>query len=69
MSSTGPGIPQPQEAVARAEELVRRFEERAGPFVARLLGRTREELEDIWAEVEAIRESKRSTRGTPRDKA
>jgi hypothetical protein len=50
-----------QSAVARAEELVGRFEQQTGPFLARLVARAREEIEDIWAEIESVRQSKRTS--------
>ena len=63
MSEHTGNLPGPRDTLARAEQIVGRAEAQVGPFVARLVGRTREELEDIWAEVEAIRQSKRASRG------
>ena len=42
-------------AVQRAEELVDAWGQKIGNFAARLLARTREEAEDIWAEAQSIR--------------
>ncbi len=42
-------------AMQRAEELVDAWGQKIGHFTARLLARTREEAEDIWAEAQSIR--------------
>ncbi len=48
-----------EEKVKDAERAVTEAAERAGTFVARVLARTREELEDVWAEAQSISRSRR----------
>jgi hypothetical protein len=43
-----------EEKVKHAERLLEDAATRAGGFVARLVARTREEAEDIWAEAKSI---------------
>jgi hypothetical protein len=52
----------PRPPLERAEEIVHQLEERVGPFVARTLARAREEAEDVWAEIQSIRQSRRPSR-------
>jgi hypothetical protein len=42
-----------EDKILEAERLVADAAARAGGFLARLLARTREELEDIWAEAQS----------------
>jgi hypothetical protein len=49
----------------RAERLVAAWERRLGDVVRRLLARTTEEAEDVWAEVQERRQTRRQERDTP----
>jgi F0F1-type ATP synthase membrane subunit b/b' len=42
-----------EQKVKEAERFVEEAAARAGSFVARMLARTREEVEDIWAEAKS----------------
>lgn len=44
---------QAEDKVKEAERVVEDAAARAGDFLARLLARTREEIEDIWAEAQS----------------
>jgi hypothetical protein len=62
----------PDPTLARAEELVDRFGERAGSWLShvgrdaeRLLARAREEAEDIWAEAQSLRHNGRGGASQP----
>ncbi len=48
-----------EEKVKDAERAVTEAGARAGTFVARLLARTREEIEDVWAEAQSISRSRK----------
>jgi F0F1-type ATP synthase membrane subunit b/b' len=48
-----------EEKVKEAERVLEDAAARAGSIVARLLARTREEAEDIWAEAKSLSRSKR----------
>ncbi len=48
-----------EEKVNDAERAVQDATARAGSLVVRLLARTREEVEDIWAEAQIISRSRR----------
>ncbi len=43
-----------EQKVKEAERAVEDATTRAGTFLARLLARSREEIEDIWAEAQSI---------------
>ncbi|MDQ6731518.1 MAG: hypothetical protein M3022_14820 [Actinomycetota bacterium] len=47
-----------EDKVKEAERLVEDAVARAGGFVARALARTREEIEDIWAEAQSASRSR-----------
>jgi len=48
-----------EDKVKEAERLVEDAVARVGGFVARALARTREEVEDIWAEAQSASRSRR----------
>ncbi len=48
-----------EEKVKDAERAASEAATRAGTFVARLLARTREEIEDVWAEAQSISRSRK----------
>ncbi len=47
-----------EEAVTEAERVVKDAANQAGGLLARLLARTREEVEDVWAEAQSISRSR-----------
>lgn len=47
-----------EEKVKEAEHRVQATAARAGSVLARVLARTREEMEDIWAEAQSISRSR-----------
>ena len=46
-----------KEKLAEADRVVKDAATRAGSFLVRLLARTREEAEDIWAEAQSLSNS------------
>jgi hypothetical protein len=52
-------------AEERAEELMERVATDASRIFSRVLGRTREELDDIWAEAVSMRDSWRKSEPEP----
>ncbi len=47
-----------EDKVKEAERLVENAAAQAGGFLARALARTREEVEDIWAEAQSVSRSR-----------